>query len=80
MSEPNIEELERLYNEASAGSVEPDMVVTTTELARKHMSDPELAAIDAFLAAHPGNNWWLDRETLVVTEMPDDEEDPEGAD
>jgi hypothetical protein len=76
MSDPVcIEELQALYDEVSAGSYEPNLVVTTTELARKYMVPEEVAAIDAFLVEHPGKNWHLDRDALIVTELPDDGDD-----
>lgn len=68
MQNPTIDELQKMYDAVHARHTEPDMVVTTTALARKHMLPEEVAIIDAFLAANPGKNWHLDRKTLIVTE------------
>jgi len=69
-----IEQLNRMYQECAAGSEPPNMVYGSASFAKKYLlSKREVAAIEAFEQTHPGKNWHLDRKTLVVTELPDDD-------
>ncbi len=71
----SIEEIERFYRECSQGNTEPDLVIGPWETMQKFMRPEEVAAVEKFREEHPGKNWSMDRETLIVTEEPEDEEE-----
>lgn len=45
MDKPNYEDLERLYNEASTGNVEPQFAVTNLSSARQVWGDEQVEAM-----------------------------------